>query len=172
MSISAEARRKSPRKWFLLVAFTLGEAISVGFVSSFYKYKSVLSALLATVAATVSVSLYTALQKNAKYDLSQLGSSLSSIAKIFLVYGIVGILQMTNVLPANFLPYNDAIYSFLGACLFSVYLAHHTRLIVSGKHTKYQMHEKDYVYGAMTLYNDIINMFIYILRIIGEDRDR
>ena len=73
--------------------------------------------------------------------------------------------------PANFLPYNDAIYSFFGACLFSFYLAHHTKLIVAGKHAKYQMNEKDYVFGAMTLYNDVINMFIYILRIIGEDRD-
>ena len=33
------------------------------------------------------------------------------------------------------------------------------------------MNEKDYVFGAMTLYNDLINMFIYTLRVIGEDRD-
>ena len=32
------------------------------------------------------------------------------------------------------------------------------------------MNEKDYVFGAMSLYNDIINMFIYILRLIGEDQ--
>lgn len=67
-------------------------------------------------------------------------------------------LQTFKVLPANFLPYNDIIYSIVGACLFSFYLAHHTKLIVSGKHAKYQMNEKDYVFGAMTLYNDIINM--------------
>lgn len=75
---SADARRKSPLKWWLLGIFTLGEAVSVGFVSSLYKYKSVLSAMLATTAATVSVSMYTALQKQAKYDLSQWGAGLSS----------------------------------------------------------------------------------------------
>lgn len=168
---SADARRKSPMKWWLLGLFTLGEAISVGFVSSFYKYRSVLSAMLATVAATASVSLYTALQKNSKHDLSQWGAGLSSCAMIFLVYGIIGLLQTMGVIPANFLPYNDAIYSFFGASLFSFYLAHHTKLIVAGKHAKYQMNEKDYVFGAMTLYNDIINIFIYILRMLGEDRD-
>jgi len=83
---------------------------------------------------------------------------------IFLVYGIFGILQTFGIIPANFLPYNDAVYSLIGACLFSFYLAYHTRLIVAGKHAKYQMNEKDYVFGAMALYNDIINMFIYILR--------
>lgn len=91
---------------------------------------------------------------------------------IFLFYGIIGVLQTIGILPAGFLPYNDVIYSIVGACLFSFYLAHHTKLITAGKHAKYQMNEKDYVFGAMTLYNDIINIFIYILRIIGEDRDR
>jgi FtsH-binding integral membrane protein len=41
----------------------------------------------------------------------------------------------------------------------------------SGKHSKYQMNEKDYVFGAMSLYNDIISIFIYILKLLGEDKD-
>ena len=57
-------------------------------------------------------------------------------------------LQYSGILPAGFLPYNDALYGLVGATLFSFYLAYHTRLIVAGKHTKYQMNEKDYVFGA------------------------
>jgi FtsH-binding integral membrane protein len=75
---SADARRKAPLKWWLLGLFTLGEAVSVGFITSFYAYRSVLSAMLATSVATVSVSLYTAMQKQSKYDLSQWGAGLSS----------------------------------------------------------------------------------------------
>jgi protein lifeguard len=90
---------------------------------------------------------------------------------LFLVYGLLQLLQVVGVLPAGFLPYNEMLYSLAGATLFSFYLAYHTKLIVSGKHSKHQMNEKDYVFGAMTLYNDIINLFIYILRLIGEDRD-
>jgi FtsH-binding integral membrane protein len=78
MCISPDARRKSPLKWKLLVLFTIGEAISVGFISSFYEFQSVMSAMMATAIATTSVSLYTANQKNPKYDLSQWGSGLSS----------------------------------------------------------------------------------------------
>jgi len=105
------------------------------------------------------------------FRLYYLGSQ-NSCGLIFLVYGVLALLQTTGVLPAGFLPYNDMLYGLAGACLFSFYLAYHTRLIIAGKHTKYQMNETDYVFGAMTLYNDIINMFIYILRLIGEDKDR
>mmetsp|Transcript_5589 Transcript_5589/g.8570 ORF Transcript_5589/g.8570 Transcript_5589/m.8570 type:complete len:337 (-) Transcript_5589:804-1814(-) len=169
--MSPRARRESPIKWQLLTLFTLGESISVGFISSFYKFQSVLSAMLATALATVSVSAYTIMQKNPKYDLSQWGMTLSSLGMIFIAYGLIHVLELFGILPAGFLPYSDIVYSLFGAGLFSLFLAHHTKLIVSGKHSKYQMNEKDYVFGAMSLYNDIINMFIYILRVLGEDRE-
>ena len=57
-------------------------------------------------------------------------------------------LQVAGVLPAGFLPYSDVFYCLAGACLFSFYLAYHTKLIVAGKHAKFQMSEKDYVFGA------------------------
>ena len=91
---------------------------------------------------------------------------------IFLVYGIIGLLQEVGFLPRGLLPYSDMGFSLIGSVLFSFYLAHHTKLIVGGKHAKYQMNDQDYVFGAMALYNDIINMFIYILRILGEDKNR
>ena len=169
--VSPSARRSSPMKWQLLSLFTLGEAVAVGFISSFYSPKSVLSAVLATAAAVAGISLYTARNRDSKYDLSTWGAGLSSAGLIFCVYGLLTLFQTIGWLPVGFLPYNEALYSFFGASLFSGYLAYHTRLIVSGKHTKYQMNEKDYVFGAMSLYNDIISMFIYILRLIGEDRD-
>ena len=41
--------------------------------------------------------------------------------------------------------------------------------IHSGKYAKYQMSEKDYIFGAITLYNDMINLFIYVLKMLGEE---
>lgn len=148
MSISVDARRATPIKWQLLTLFTIGEAVSVGIISSFYTVRSVLSAVLITAVTTLSVSLYTANQRNPKYDLSQWGSTISSFGLLFVIYGFITLLMMTGVLPHNFLPYSDMLYGLLGATLFSFYLAYHTKLIVSGKHAKYQMNEKDYVFGA------------------------
>lgn len=168
---SAVARRSSPLKWQLLTLFTLGESISVGFFSSFFDFKSVCTSMITTAVAAIVVSLYTILQKNQKYDLSQWGQTLSTWATIFIVYGLIHFLQIIGIIPQGFMPYNEMIFSFVGACLFSAFLAYHTKMIVSNKHTKYQMNQKDYIFASITLYMDIINMFIYILRIMGDDRD-
>ena len=69
---------------------------------------------------------------------------------IFVVYGLIQLLSMVGILPTGLLPYHETLYGLFGACLFSFYLAYHTKLIVAGKHSKYQMNEKDYVFGAST----------------------
>ena len=162
---------QSSIKWPLLIVFTLGESVAVGFISSIFAYSTVIKAALTTALATGSVTAYTLLQKNPQYDLSQWGRALSGLSVAFLLYGLIHVLEIFGVLPRGFLPYTEALYCLFGAGLFSLYLAHHTRLIVGGKSAKYQMNEKDYVLGAMSLYSDIINVFIYILRILGDVDD-
>ena len=159
-------------RWPLLVAFTIGQSVAVGFVASVYAYSTVIKAMVATGTTTLAVTIYTLLQKNPKYDLSQWGRALGGLGMAFLLYGMIHVLTLFGVLPAGFLPYSEAIYCFLGAGLFSLYLAHHTRLIVSGKSAKFQMNEKDYILGAMSLHSDIVNIFLYILRLLGEIDDR
>jgi protein lifeguard len=150
--VSPAARRSAPTKWQILALFTIGEAVSVGFISSVYKARSVLCACLATALATTSISVYTANQKNPKYDLSQWGATLSSLGLIFLAFGLLQMLQILGVVPAGFIPLSDMAYSMLGATLFSGYLAYHTKLIVGGQSAKHQMSEQDYVFGASTFY--------------------
>lgn len=169
---SEQTRQASPMRWPILLAFTAGESIAVGFISSVYNYSAVLKAMVWTGMCTFSVTAYTMLQKNPKYDLSQWGRALTGLGMAFLVYGLVRVLELFGILPQGFLPYNEAIYSILGASLFNLYLAHHTRLIVSGKSAKYQMNEKDYILGAMSIYSDIINIFLYILRLLGDLDDQ
>jgi protein lifeguard len=170
MAAVPQARQQSPNKWWWMAAFTIGEALSLGCLSSLYQLHSVLMAMLATAVASISVSAYTVFQKNAKYDLSQWGATLSSWAMILLVYLLVGLAQELHWLPFPLIPYTDMAYSVFASFLFSLFLAHHTKLIVGGKHAKYRMNEKDYVFGAMTLYVDIVNIFLNILQLIGEDR--
>ena len=98
VATSTKARREAPLKWQLLALFTIGEAISVGFISSFYKFQTVVTAMLATTAATTGVSLYTMLQQDPKYDLSQWGAGLSSVGIVFLVYGLINLLELRGSL--------------------------------------------------------------------------
>lgn len=89
---------------------------------------------------------------------------------ILLTYLIIGMLQETGVIP-TFLPFSQMFYSLCASCLFSAFLAYHTKLIVAGKHSKYRMNDKDYVFGAMSLYSDIVNIFLYLLQLLGEPKD-
>eukprot|EP00804_Cyclotella_cryptica_P012075 CCRYP_004518-RA/>CCRYP_004518-RA protein AED:0.02 eAED:0.02 QI:1653/1/1/1/1/1/2/180/197 len=169
---SETTRQSSPMRWPLFVAFTIGQSIPVGFITSLYAYGTVIKAMMTTATATIAITLYTVLQKNPKYDLSQWGRALSGMGMAFLLYGFIHVLELVGILPRGFLPYSEAMYGILGAGLFSLYLAHHTRLIVSGRSAKYQMNEKDYILGAMTLFSDVIDIFLYILRLLGDMDDR
>jgi hypothetical protein len=71
-----------------------------------------------------------------------------------------------------FLLHHHQVYGIVGATLFSFYMAYHSRYIVGGTSAHHVMNEKDYVFGAMTLYNDVINVFIYLLKAIGEDKEK
>ncbi|CAJ1969410.1 unnamed protein product [Cylindrotheca closterium] len=171
VSLSPNARHRSPNKWWWLGIFTLGESLSVGFLTTFFKFQSVILSMVATAIATISISAFTILQKNPKYDLSQWGNTLSSWALILLMYLVVVWFQQIGIIPIEVLPFSNILYSFVTSCLFSAFLAYHTKLIVGGKHAKYRMNEKDYVLGAMALYDDIVNLFLNILQILGEEKD-
>ena len=170
MAMSETARQQSPMKWIFLSIFTFGEAFLVGMISSLYKSSTVIMAISSTLLALISVTTYTILNKNPKYDLSQWGSSLYSSLIIFIFYGCIHLLSLMGIrwIPPGLLPYHEMVYSMIGAILFTCYLAYHTRLIVSGKHTKYQLNQKDYVFGAVLLYTDLVDLFLYLLRILGD----
>jgi protein lifeguard len=150
MSISPHARRSAPMKWQILALFTLGEAVSVGFVSSFYEVRSVITTMVVTALTTSSLSIYIARQRHV--DTTQWGSTISSMGLVLLFYGLVQVLQYAGIIPAGLVPYNEKLYGIIGATLFSAYLAYHTKVITAGNNSKYQMNENDYVFGASTYF--------------------
>ena len=60
-------------------------------------------------------------------------------------------------------------YASLGAFIFSMYIVYDTQLMMGGKH-KYSVSPEEYIFAALNLYLDIINLFLFILRIIGSSR--
>ena len=55
--------------------------------------------------------------------------------------------------------------------LFSFYIVYDTQLIVGGKHRKIMFHIDDYVLAAVSLYLDVINLFLMILRLLNGERE-
>jgi FtsH-binding integral membrane protein len=145
-------QRSYPTNMIFLGLFTLCESYSVGLLSSLFDTKIVLMAVLITGVVFVGLSLF-ALQT--KYDMTSwqvyLGAGLWALIGI----GFVGI----------FFPWGrgmELTYSILGALIFSVYIMVDTQLILN----KY--HPEDEVAAAVSLYLDIINLFLNILRILNQ----
>ena len=51
-----------------------------------------------------------------------------------------------------------------------VYIVYDTQLMMGGKH-KYSIDPEEYIFAALNLYLDIINLFLYILTLIGAAKD-
>jgi FtsH-binding integral membrane protein len=148
-------QRSYPTNLLFLGAFTLCESYSVGVVSSLYDTNIVLQAVAITLVVFVGLSFF-ALQT--KYDLTSWQGYLGAA-----LWGLIGF-----GLIAMFFPYNSKVelgYSIIGAIVFSGYILVDTQLIL----TRY--HPEDEVAAAISLYLDIINLFLNILRILNSVQD-
>ena len=56
-----------------------------------------------------------------------------------------------------------------GALVFSLYLVYDTQLMLGGKH-KYALSPEEYIFAALNIYLDVVQLFIYILMIVGGSR--
>lgn len=65
------------------------------------------------------------------------------------------------------LPILHVLYCSLGCALFGIYLVVDTQLIIGGG--RYELSLDDYVAGALMLYIDIIQIFLYILSLLGSN---
>lgn len=159
LACCGDLRRKAPMNYILLLVFTVAEAFLLGVTSAQYDSIEVLMAVGITAAVCLALTLF-ALQT--KYDFTMCGGVLLVCFVIIFIFGIVAIFVHSRIV--------SLVYASLGALLFSVYLIYDTQLMLGGKH-KYSISPEEYVFAALNLYVDIVNIFIYILQIIGASRD-
>lgn len=67
------------------------------------------------------------------------------------------------------MPIAHLIYSGFGALLFSFFLLIDTQMIVGGTR-KVQISPEEYILAVITLYMDIIQLFLYILQILNASK--
>jgi Integral membrane protein, interacts with FtsH len=97
-----------------------------------------------------------------KWDFTVMGGALFVALIILVIFGIVACFIPGRVI--------TLVYASCGALLFSLYLVYDTQLMMGGKH-KYSISPEEYIFAALNLYLDIVNIFLYILAIIGASRD-
>lgn len=159
LACCGDVRRKSPMNFICLGIFTLAEGFLLGCATSMYRREEVFYAAMITLVVTVGLTLF-AFQT--KVDFTAIGGILFVAVLILMVFGII----------CMFFPGKTMIliYASLGALLFSIYIVYDTQMMMGGDH-KYSISPEEYVFASLNLYMDIVNLFLYILTIIGASRD-
>jgi len=73
-----------------------------------------------------------------------------------------------------FLPYVETLhllYAGIGVLIFSLYLVYDTQMMMGGEH-KYSVSPEEYIFAALAIYLDIINLFLHILRLVAAAKKR
>ncbi|XP_065585965.1 protein lifeguard 1-like [Cyrtonyx montezumae] len=63
----------------------------------------------------------------------------------------------------------EIVYASVGALLFTCFLAVDTQLTLGNK--QLALSPEEYIFAALNLYTDIINIFLYILAIVGRAKE-
>ncbi len=143
---------------FFVYAATLGFTIAV--IVSFYTSESVTTAFLSASAMFGAAGLYGVVTKR---SLAGIGGTL--------MIGVIGLIvaSLINVFFAN--GALSWIISIIGVVIFTALTAYDTQRISSGVLVvQTGSVEKAAVMGALSLYLDFINLFLFLLRLVGGRR--
>lgn len=131
----------------------------MGVMSANFEVMEVLLAVGITAVVTLSLTIF-AFQT--KWDFTTMGGVLFVSVIVLMILGIFAIIFPSNTLVL--------VYASLGALIFCIYLIYDIQLMMGGKH-KYSISPEEYIFAALNLYVDIVNIFMYILMIIGAARN-
>ena len=154
-AIAARADRMSPALatgLFLLYSATNGVIFALVF--ELYTSQSIFTAFAVTAGMFGAMALYGYVTKT---DLSKLGS--------ILFMALIGLILATVV---NIFWANEALYwitTYAGVAIFAGLTAYDVQKI-----KQYEGGQGDAIRGALSLYLDFINMFLFLLRIFGQSR--
>lgn len=153
-------RRKFPTNLIFLGIFTSAEGFMLGTLCAHFEVDAILIAVGITAGVTFGLTLF-AFQT--KIDFTACGGMLCALLMILMIAGII--LGFTGTSKAAMIGYGSA-----GALVFSLYIIYDTQLMMGGKH-KYALDPEEYIFAALNIYLDVVNLFMYILMIIGGSSD-
>jgi len=165
MSCCHNLARKFPVNYIFVMLFTFFEGVLIGFVSAEYTAQSVVLAASVTVLIFACMTIYA---WNTRTDFTGFGPYLYGALIAMCCFGFVlTILSLCGVR----IDWAVMLYDLIGIVLFTFYIVFDTQMILGGTH-KVQFVIDDYVFAALNLYLDIINLFLHLLRLLGDRRDR
>lgn len=144
----------------LYYAYAMLTGLTFASIFAVFELQSIVYAFLGT-AAVFGIMAY--IGKNTKADLTSMGTILTISLIVAIVVSIINIFIGNSLI--------DIILDWVMIFIFMGFTVYDMNKIVSLQDVVYADSEKLYIYGAMQLYLDFINLFIRILYIFGKRRD-
>lgn len=144
--------QKHPVNYLLLGVFTVALAFAVGLTCAYTEGKVILESVILTAAVVISLTLYTFWAAKRGHDFNFLGPFLFGAVVVLMLFAIIQILFPLGRISAM-------IYGCLASIIFCGYIIYDTDNLIK----RYTYDE--YIWAAVALYLDIINLFLSILTI-------
>ena len=151
--------RKVPTNYMLLFAFTSLFSFFFMYVCSHYPAMDVLTAAGMTLGMTVAITFYAFWTKT---DFTTCGSLFFCLS--------IGMLSLCLV--SFFCTFSNWMHPVISAgfvVIYGLYLIFDTQLIAGGR--SYELSVDDYVIGALLIYNDIMMIFLELLKLFGNHKN-
>lgn len=149
-------KRKSwPMNILFLSGFTSLEAYSISVITSFYESRIVLQALIITLGIFIALTLFAC---QTKYDFTSWAPYLFGALWVLIIFGFM----------AMFFPGGktiELVYGVVAALIFSGYILVDTQMVM--RH--YAVEEE--IAASISLYLDVLNLFLAILRILNSQQN-
>lgn len=158
ITCAGNLRRKHPHNLIILFAFTIAEALMLAAITVMFDTPTIMIAGGITAVICLGLTLF-AFQT--KYDFT----TKSGIMLVILMVATFAIIIGMFFPPSKIF---ILVISSIMAIIMGIFLVIDTQMIVGGTHS-IQMSPEEYVFAAINLYMDIINMFLYILMILGRE---
>lgn len=159
-----QAVRTFPWNYMLLFCFTFFQGIIVGFVTSLYTVESVLLAVAVSGLTFLCLTAYACCTSS---DFTGMGPYLIAALLGLTCFGIV-LTLWSFILPVPSVI--QKVWAGFGVLVFCFYIIWDTQTMIGGKHS-HSLTVDDYVFAAMSLYVDIIELFLHILVLLGDRHD-
>ncbi|CAH2039291.1 unnamed protein product, partial [Iphiclides podalirius] len=145
-------RRRVPYNYIFLLLFTISLSTMVGILASFYRFEELLIAAGITFIMVLALTLFAFQTKLDFTILNGCGLCL-----------VLALLTLGTAMLATSYGRLRLVYTTIGVLVISVYIVCDTQMIVGGSH-RYSISPEEYVFAALVLYLDVMNLFLRILR--------
>ncbi|OMP05103.1 Bax inhibitor 1-related protein [Corchorus olitorius] len=147
--------RKHPVNYLLLGVYTVSLAFSVGLTCafSFTSGKVILESVILTAVVVVALTLYTFWAASRGHSFNFLGAFLLGVILVLLVFSLIQIFFPLGRISVM-------IYGCLASIIFCGYIIYDTDDLIK----RYSYDE--YILAAISLYLDIINLFLRLLTVL------